>query len=483
MTTQINYPNCIINISDNSGNYTILKNDSITLGGLKIYTNSSSLGANIMEVTSTNINFSNLLSGITQYREYGYSTIYKNINASGNINQGTYNNDSIKFNNNQSGLNISTTVMGTTLNTTNAYNIKSSNDISITATNINLSTTNSINCYNFKFNLNYNSIINASLISSPLIRSFTNGRADLNAPRIIFMNSAWASYGSEGIRTYFNYAPLTIIGDITIKGPTNFVISPEIPEPKNLTHIASKNYVDLILSNSSTWSGINTFSNTNYFTTIDSNAAILNIGTTSATRTNIGRTNIVTNINGSLLINGTAALTNQVLTTTGWLDTWTATSNLSMAGYYIIPSTPPNETNYIGSSMIGTVSAINITTSVLSWGSIRAPTGITPSTLPIGNYILLLSCRVVATTTNGTLTYLIVGAGTTTAMEYGSITITGGSINTNANGRPFVEPNLKLFVPITSAGQAVNFYITGSASVAINVQALNSTNTRLIKLY
>jgi hypothetical protein len=477
MTTQINYPNCIINISDNSGNYTILKNDSITLGGLKIYTNSSSLGANIMEVTSTNINFSNLLSGITQYREYGYSTIYKNINASGNINQGTYNNDSIKFNNNQSGLNISTTVTGTTLDTTNAYNIKSSNDISINATNINLTATNYINI-NSSLNINYNSIINYGNIDYKQLKcTDSGGTSTLNGSCLLFANDRTVTYSGSGITTYNNSSLVIESTNINLSGNNiSFINSPTIPEPTTSTHAASKNYVDSILTKSSAWSGINTFSNTNYFTTIDSNAAILNIGTTSATRTNIGRTNIVTNINGSLLINGSAALTNQVLTTTGWLDRWTATSNLSMAGYYITTtntSIVPYNQNYIGSAYIPSAAitttnfTANITFAIASYSSIAS--------VPIGNYILSANCRVLVTG-SGTITYVSIGAGTTTAMEYGSTTLCG---NTNTSVRPF-DINFATFIPLTGI-TTVNLYVTALTTANMSISNSN-TSSRLIKI-
>ena len=145
-TTQIDYPNCEINIVDELGNYTKLHNNSSTHTGLKIFTQNGTEGNNSAEVTSNSINLSTVYpDNSTMYREFGHSTILLNTNQIGETRQGIFSDTSINYINNQNNNNLNMFYKGTGIETNNAFNIVSTDTLSIDAPNIDISGQSSFN--------------------------------------------------------------------------------------------------------------------------------------------------------------------------------------------------------------------------------------------------------------------------------------------------------------------------------------------------
>ena len=326
------------------------------------------------------------------------------------------------------------------------------------------------------------------------VNASLNNKLTINNATIDIMNnsSLVLKYTHNGIQTYnSNILDITTINGMTLQGTTS----------KATQVIGADICGNPIWSDN--WSGTAT-SNLNMSaysiigSSLDASATSLTIGGTHASSLILGKTGNTTNILGILNIAGSPGTNGQVLTSNGttseWMDnlgggvsgwTGTATSNLNMSGYSITGSNicPENETNFVGSLLVsGVATAITITTIPTQWGFIRSPANIPGNLIPVGVYILFISCRIVASTINGTLNYLTIGAGITSAMEYGFHTIIGGLINTNNNLKPYPEILISMPIKITTPGQVVNFYASGSATTAIKIQSALSAGSRMLKI-
>ena len=142
--TQIDYPDCVINIEDQSGNYTKLKHDSLV--GLTIFTQNGLGEDNTAEITSTNINFNTNYSDNTiTNTEIGSITTITNTNANNETKQGIYNSEYINFNNNQDSNNLSMFYKGTGIETNNNFNVVTTESIILDASRIDISGQSSFN--------------------------------------------------------------------------------------------------------------------------------------------------------------------------------------------------------------------------------------------------------------------------------------------------------------------------------------------------
>jgi len=142
--TQIDYPDCVINIEDESGNYTKLKQDSS--GGLTIFTQTGEQD-NIAEITSNSIKFNRINSDNTSsYREFGYNTVLKNKNENNELKHVIITEDNINYINNQDDNNLNMYYKGTGIETNNNFNLVSTSDtITLDAPSIDISGQSSFN--------------------------------------------------------------------------------------------------------------------------------------------------------------------------------------------------------------------------------------------------------------------------------------------------------------------------------------------------
>ena len=504
MATRYTLTNTQLNMTDLSGNTNFLSRDSgiqtmnisgkyIALNnvvGLNINGSSGTIGQMLTKDNSNNMVWKT--KGIQDIIVGGNTAIDQSlnfVNASLN-NKLTINNATIDIMNNSS------LVLKYTHNGIQTYN---SNILDITTINgMTLQGTTS----------KATQVIGADICGNPIWSDNWSGTATSNlnmSAYSIIGSSLDASATSLTIGgTHASSLILGKTGNTTnILGILNIAGSPGTNGQVLTSNGTTSEWMDNLGGGVSGWTGTATSSlNMSAYSIIgsslDASATSLTIGGTHASSLILGKTGNTTNILGILNIAGSPGTNGQVLTSNGttseWMDnlgggvsgwTGTATSNLNMSGYSITGSNicPENETNFVGSLLVsGVATAITITTIPTQWGFIRSPANIPGNLIPVGVYILFISCRIVASTINGTLNYLTIGAGITSAMEYGFHTIIGGLINTNNNLKPYPEILISMPIKITTPGQVVNFYASGSATTAIKIQSALSAGSRMLKI-
>ena len=142
--TQIDYPNCEINIVDELGNYTKLTNNVSTSTGLKIFTQNG--GNNTAEIKSNHIKFNTIYSNNTsKYSEFGYNAVFKNENENNELKESIISENEINYINNQDDNNLNMFYKGTGIETNNAFNMLSSDSLIIDAPTIDISGQSSFN--------------------------------------------------------------------------------------------------------------------------------------------------------------------------------------------------------------------------------------------------------------------------------------------------------------------------------------------------
>ena len=137
MTTNINFPNSVVQVLDASLNSTSLQHNATTGLGLNVSHNFTGVRNCVGELFSDSVNFTDTQpDGTVDNNVFAYATLHRNTNSVGNVRDVLLDNVGLVFTNNQGATNNSTTYSSDQLFTNQSYTVEATIGLQLNAPTI-----------------------------------------------------------------------------------------------------------------------------------------------------------------------------------------------------------------------------------------------------------------------------------------------------------------------------------------------------------